>query len=80
MRLSLGLRGTDRALSHTGSLRRLLVFSWGHHTQRWINWRERSLSHLSVTDPGRTAGTADGFDGCTRNLKPSQNPLYGFWR
>ena len=58
---------------HSGSLRRLLVFSWGHRTQRWINWRERRLSHL-FTAPGRTAGTGDGFDGCTRNLKTESEP------
>jgi len=50
------------------------VFSWGHHAQRWINWRERSLGHLLFTDPGRTAGTADGFDGCTRNLRTESEP------
>jgi hypothetical protein len=59
---------------HSGSLRRLLVFSWGHRTQRWINWRERCLSHLLFAAPGRTAGTADGFDGSTRNLKTESEP------
>ena len=71
--------GTCRALEHAGSLRRLLVFSWGHRTQR----RMKSAAKLKPSAPnvpGSTDGSVDGGNRCGRDLKPSQNPLYGFWR
>jgi hypothetical protein len=52
------LTGTEGAQRETGSLRRLLVFSWGHRTQRWIKRAGNVEDHspLRASLPERHSG------------------------
>jgi hypothetical protein len=50
------------------------VFSWGHRTQRRMKRARVEVTHCS--GPYSRNG---GWLKFTSELKPSQNPLYGFW-
>jgi len=69
--------GTSCAVGLPGSLRRLMVFSWGRRTQRRINRRETSWSRCSVSV--RASNLSGAVSGSLAQLKPSQNPLNDFW-